>query len=202
VLDEPEPQGADAERALREHRPVEESGEAARRASRTPASLMGRFVVEFKNQRVTGMAAEEIVAALEEDPGWNPLAIYQIRYVYDDGRMELIGVEDTAFARQGGILLHRAEVKEARARYEALLAAAREKPPPCRIELQMASGDGRYTIAMLFPEICQDAVEHWARQAGVDHAAIEAAGPVARARYEESGPDVVISDAMSSGPAA
>jgi len=164
-----------------------------------PQRLLGRFVVEYAGSRDTGLTADVIRDRLS-DPEWGALGIYKIHRVDEEGRLELVGVEDEDFDDDGALFLTGQDVKGARAGYERLIGFARSAPPPCRIALNMArtgSGDTRrYVVALELPAICLDSAARWLDAASPEGLSRSGSGVEALATYQATQPDVIIRDTL------
>ena len=161
--------------------------------------LVGRFVVEYAGSRDTGLTADVIIERLA-DPEWDALSIYKIHRVDDEGRLELVGVEDEDFDDNGVLLLTATDVKDARGGYEKLIEFARVAPPPCKVQLHMArtgSGDNRrYVVSLEMPAICIDVAGRWLDRAAPPGLARSGQGVKALLEYQGTEPDIIIRDAL------
>lgn len=137
--------------------------------------LLGRFVVKTPDARHTGLTAGE-VADLLDRPGAEPIEIFRIHRVREDGGWELSGVPPHLFRQQDCLLFSRQQVREARRVFDALVSLSTHTPPPCEIVMQFAhvrSFSAAHVVALIFPAPCMESVGSWLAGAGVelgDHA--------------------------------
>lgn len=67
----------------------------------------GRYVVDFGHETVSGFTAREVAALLESEQ-FRDIRVYRIHNAYPDGRMELVGVDNTRFNLEDCFLFFRA----------------------------------------------------------------------------------------------
>lgn len=130
----------------------------------------GRFVIRLAGQTQTGLAAHQVLVLLKTPEG-RDAEIFRIHRVFEDGKMELVGVSPGQFKQQNCLLIRKSDVRAARLDFDAIRDAAVRNAPPCRIELQlghMKSADPPHFVAMIFPNVCSDAVAAWKRALGRD----------------------------------
>lgn len=156
----------------------------------------------------SGLAAHEVVEMLAADP-LDVIEVNRVHGVLPGGRLELVGVSLREFERVGGLVFPRADVAAARRDYDAIAAAAREHPPPCRVELQLAhvrglaAADGAgvpaamtHLTALLFPLACADAVHAWLRGTGLSPGDATDGRPMAFGAFESAAPVVVLRETL------
>ncbi|MCK6485250.1 MAG: hypothetical protein HUU22_17425 [Phycisphaerae bacterium] len=123
----------------------------------------GRYVVDFGHETVSGFTAREVAALLESEQ-FRDIRVYRIHNAYPDGRMELVGVDNTRFNLEDCFLFFRAAATQARADFDALRGAADRDPPPCRARVHLAKlpdAPRPHVVAMLFPAEYADDVSAW-----------------------------------------
>ncbi len=170
----------------------------------------GTFIVRTSRDTRSGLAAHEVVELLAADP-LEIIEVLRVHNVLPGGRLELVGVSLREFERMDGLVFPRGGVSEARRDYESIAAAARENPPPCRLELQLAhvrgaasqresaAGDAvetTHVTALLFPVVCMDAVHAWLRRADLSPQVANDGLPMAFEAFEVSAPHVVLRETL------
>lgn len=156
-------------------------------------NLPARFIVERHGRRAAPVTYEELSALIESEDITDAV-IYRIHRVDADGRMELVGVRPAELARPDCLLLAFPEVRDARAEFDRLVAAARSAPPPCQVKLQLRRLDERdppHVVALLFPAVCDSAVGHWLQSLGHRLEDFTDGGPEAWQDYAAA-PDPII----------
>jgi hypothetical protein len=133
-----------------------------------PARYRGLYVFDFGDWTASGYTAEE-VAALLEQAAYRAGKVYKIVRAAPDGTMELRGVSTDRFQLESGLFFRRAELKAARADFEALAKLA-QSGAPCRAYVHLAdrgshtglmAGSSRYVTALIYPAEYDDEIAAW-----------------------------------------
>jgi len=129
-----------------------------------PQRLRGLYVYDFGEWTAVGYTAEEIAILLDHER-YRGGKVYKIYRAWPDGRMELRGVPPERFKLESGVFFYRQQEQPARADFQALLAAARQVPPPCRAYVHLADRGAasfqRYVTALIFPAEYDDEIGQW-----------------------------------------
>lgn len=162
-----------------------------------PAGLIGRFVVVATGIRYTGITFDELTELLnraESSDAAGEVSIHRIHRIYDDGKMELVGVGRSALVGTDCLLLAFDGVRDARAEFEHLKSAAFERPPPCRVHLAMKKTSDEkqsHAVGLVFPPVCGDAVRAWLNRARRNEERPLKGGPEALDEFEAAGAAIV-----------
>lgn len=168
-------------------------------------NLVGRFVVVADGIRYTGITFDELTELLdraESSDAAGDISIHRIHRIYDDGKMELVGVGRAALVGTDCLLLVFDNVREARAEYEHLKAAALETPPPCRVQLAMkktADNKQTHVVGLVFPPVCGDAVRAWLLRTQGDRQRPAAGGSEGLDEFEAAGA-AIVEATLTTGP--
>ena len=130
-----------------------------------PQHYRGLYVYDFGEWTAVGYTAEEIAVLLESE-AYRDGKVYRIHRASPAGQMELHGVSVERFRLESGMFFYRKHLGPARTDFEALEAAARQSPAPCRAFLHLAERPGtldsaRFMTALIFPAEYEDEMGHW-----------------------------------------
>ncbi|MBX3395335.1 MAG: hypothetical protein KF841_08200 [Phycisphaerae bacterium] len=158
----------------------------------------GRFVVRFRGATQQYLAAHEVLELLDQD-AQAVQEIFRVHRAYPDGRLDLVGVAPVTFSDVDGILLLCETTLQARADYDALIAAAGRSPPPCRVEVRFAHTphfDAPHVVALAFSAACGEGVAQWLAAVDFDSRSRVEASPSHRRRFESAVSQVILSTTL------
>jgi len=151
-----------------------------------PADYVGLYVIDFGDQCSMGYTAEE-VAVLLESQRYAHVKVYKIYRAQPDGTLDMTGVARERFSLESGIFFDCRDADSGRRDYQRLEQWARQQPPPCRTQLQMACrADGRLLIALIYPAEYEQEMGCWMRDSGFRGSGAADAGPSQVSRYYQS----------------
>jgi hypothetical protein len=132
--------------------------------SQKPAdSLTGRFVVDLDGERWTGLTVQAVIDLLAK-PHAGSAVIYRIHHADPAGRLALVGVSANLFQIDDGLIFQRHDAATARTDFDAIRAAGRATPPPCRVHVHLTASTADVApnaVVLIFPAACTDSVGHW-----------------------------------------
>lgn len=167
-------------------------------------SRLGRFIVRSRGITHQFLAAHEALTLVEREDDFDE--ILRVHRVYDDAKMDLIGVSIESLRDRDGLILLRASVKDARRDYDALATCAAQLPPPCRIETRMCylkdHPQATHAAILVFPAACGEGVGQWLNAAGFKSDAEIDASPGHLRNVESAVTQVILSMTLEPSPAA
>lgn len=129
---------------------------------------VGRYVVDFGHETVTGFTARQVAELLESEQ-FRQIKVYRIHHAYPDGRMELVGVPNVRFDAEDCFLFHRTTRDAAQADFDVLRDKASNQPPPCRARVHLTRLPGepeQHVTAILFPAEYDNEMSAWLLRIG------------------------------------
>ena len=165
---------------------------------------LGRFIVKTPGATHRFLAAHQVLEMIDAEEPFEQ--ILRVHRVFDDGRMDLVGVTPDSLRSRDGLMLLWNDVKSARRDYDAILECAGRQPPPCRIEFQLAHskdyGDASHVVSLVFPEACGEGVGQWMNAVGFKSDARIDASPHHLVRFESAISQVILSTLLEPATAA
>lgn len=147
---------------------------------------------------MTGLAAHEVIERIESGIP-SSCDLFRIHRVNPDGSMELVGVSFDSLRRPDAMIFIEPDVAAARRDYDALVAAASQSPPPCRIELTLAHVKEEQTahaVVLAFPVACAEAVGQWLVAVDFNSAARVETSPARLADFQSASRQVILSTTL------
>lgn len=128
----------------------------------------GRFVVQGRGVKISGLAAHEVKKFLRE-PGSGDAEVFVIHRVSSEGHLELAGVEASTIDDEACLMITSGDAHEVRGIYERLRDAGKGDPPPCKTHVQFCRVPGwnePVVLSLEFPAACQTGMASWLGRIG------------------------------------
>lgn len=167
-----------------------------------PPRYQGLYVFDFGEWSAVGYTADEI-AMLVESERFADGKVYRIHRATPDGQLELQGVARERFLLESGMFFYRRTEDAAATDFAALVALARDVPPPARAFAQVADRGtvdyGRYVTALIYPAEYDEAFGQWLLAADYAGGDTVEGGPSCVTNFYEDAPQVLEREQLWSG---
>ena len=124
------------------------------------SKYVGLYVVDFGDHSGVGFTAAEVAELLESEQ-FADVHVYNIHRASPDGTLELKGVAPQTFELEAGMLFYAGDEASGRGDYARLLAWADEQLPPGRCKVHLATADGAFLTALIYPAEYDDEFSRW-----------------------------------------